>query len=186
MTSGIKFFTICLFATGAISFTACKNSAKTAEKQKHDEVMQNKENRVSPPATAANTISGNTVTINYGSPRVKGRVIWGDLVPYNEVWRTGANEATTVEFTKDVLLEGESLKKGTYGFFTIPNPDEWTIIFNLDEKQWGAFKYDESQDELRVMVMPKKISPQERLVYKINKHGFSMDWDTVSIPVSVK
>ena len=116
--------------------------------------MESKENRVSPPATATAAIGTNTITINYSSPQVKGRAIWGGLVPYGEVWRTGANEATTVEFTQNVLIEGQSLSKDVYSLFTIPGPDEWTIIFNLNETQWGAFKYDQSEDALRVNVKP--------------------------------
>ncbi len=113
-----------------------------------------KDNRVSPAETATATIGNNTVTINYGSPRVKGRTIWGELVPYNEVWRTGANEATTISFSQDVMINGQLLKKDTYAFFTLPTPADWSIIFNLDEKQWGAFKYNEKDDALRFNVTP--------------------------------
>jgi hypothetical protein len=138
-------------------FAACKERKEgevKLSKEGKQEVMENKSNRVSPPATAADTIDENMVTINYGSPKVKGRVIWGDLVPYSEVWRTGANEATTIEFTKDVFIEKQPLTKGVYALFTIPAENEWTIIFSTNNKQWGAFKYNEAEDALRIKIKP--------------------------------
>lgn len=141
----------------------------------------------SPRDSVSGEVAGSHIKIWYGSPSVKGRKIFGGLEPYGKVYRAGANEATTFTTSKDITVEGKRLPAGTYAFFVIPTEKgPWTVIFNKTAKQWGAFKYDESKDELRVMVMPKKISLQERLVYKINKHGFSMDWDTVSIPVSIK
>ncbi|MFN3939859.1 MAG: DUF2911 domain-containing protein [Chitinophagales bacterium] len=138
---------------------ACNADGSQRETSKTSPVQEEaKENRVSPAETAQATVGNNTVTINYGSPRVKGRTIWGGLVPYGEVWRTGANEATTITFTQDVLINGQLLKKDTYAFFTIPGPDMWTLIFNLNEKQWGAFKYSEADDALRVNVAPTATS----------------------------
>jgi len=85
------------------------------------------------------------------------------------------------------MVEGKTLPAGTYAFFVIPmETGQWTVIFNKTAKQWGAFNYDQSKDQLRVMVTPEKTKMQERMVYRITKKGFSMDWDTTSIPVSVK
>lgn len=152
----------------SLSLSACKNSSQDAIKEKHKEEMQNKENRVSPLATATANIDGNTVTINYSSPKVKGRQIWGSLVPYGEVWRTGANEATTISFSKGVMIEGQPLTNDIYSLFTIPGPDEWTVIFNLNETQWGAFKYDTSEDALRVQVKPTPVETStEDLTFSI-------------------
>jgi len=164
-----------LFAITVMAFAGCKNSAEKAVKEKRQQEMQTKENRVSPAMTATAIVDGNQVTINYGSPRVTspdGRNrdghIWGELVPYNTVWRAGANEATTISFTKNVLVEGQLLEKDIYSLFTIPNPDEWSIIFNLNETQWGAFKYDASEDALRVKVIPQTIETlQEELKFDI-------------------
>lgn len=139
---------------GSLLFSACGNSSQEAIKEKRKEEMTNKENRVSPPATASATIGQNVVTINYSAPSVKGRQIWGALVPFGEVWRTGANEATTITFTQDVTIQGQSLAKDTYSFFTIPGAEEWTLIFNFNETQWGSFKYDPAEDALRVQVKP--------------------------------
>jgi hypothetical protein len=140
----------------------------------------------SPRDSVSSTINGATITINYGSPSVKGRAIWGGLVPYDTVWRTGANEATTFTTSKAITVEGKTLAAGTYGFFAIPGKTSWIIIFNSVPKQWGAFKYDSSKDVLRVTVTPKANGMKERLVYAINKGGFTLAWDKLIVPVKVK
>jgi len=94
------------------------------------------------------------ITITYHRPGVKGRVVWGGLVPWDTVWRTGANNATTINFTKDVMIEGNKLPAGTYGLFTIPGKEEWTFIFSKQANIWGSFAYKEDQDVLRVKVKP--------------------------------
>src|SRR3977135_4309901 len=96
-----------------------------------------KSNRPSPPATASGKVNGATITINYGSPSVKGRQIWGSLVPYDKVWRAGANEATIFETDKDIKVEGKPLHAGKYSLYAIPGEKEWTIIFNSETGQWG-------------------------------------------------
>lgn len=143
--------------------------------------------RASPPATATGKIGSATITINYGSPSVKGRKIWGDLVPYGQVWRSGANEATTFTSDKDLMVDEEKLPAGKYAFFTIPGEKEWTIIFNKVPDQWGAFKYDSSQDALRVTVkaVPSK-EMHERLLYVVDDKSFKMLWENLEVPVSVK
>jgi len=140
----------------------------------------------SPRDSVSAKIAGSQITINYGSPSVKGRKVFGELEPFGKVWRAGANEATVFTTTKDITVEGKTLPAGTYGFFAIPTETTWTIIFNKVAKQWGAYKYDEAQDALRVVVTPKKSAMSERLVYKTNAKGFSLNWDKLSVPVSVK
>jgi hypothetical protein len=141
----------------------------------------------SPRDSVSAKINGATITINYGSPSVKGRQIWGKLVPTDSVWRAGANEATVFTTSKDITVQGKSLPAGSYGFFVIPQATTWTIIFNKVAKQWGAYKYDKTQDALRVTVKPLKSKKMnERLVYKINAKGFSLNWDKLSVPVAVK
>ncbi|OOQ60202.1 DUF2911 domain-containing protein [Mucilaginibacter pedocola] len=140
----------------------------------------------SPRDSVSAAVAGSNITINYGSPSVKGRKVFGELEPYGKVWRAGANEATTFTTTKDITVEGKTLPAGTYGFFAIPTATTWTIIFNKVAKQWGAFKYDESKDALRVTVKPVASAMNERLVYKITAKGFSLNWDKLSVPVSVK
>jgi hypothetical protein len=141
----------------------------------------------SPRDSISGSVAGANIKIWYGSPSVKGRKIFGSLEPWGKVYRAGANEATTFTTDKDIMVEGQALPAGTYAFFVIPmESGQWTVIFNKTAKQSGAFNYDQSKDQLRVMVTPKKTKMQERMVYRITKQGFSMDWDTISIPVSVK
>ena len=124
--------------------------------------------RVSPKASSGFTIGLTDVKVNYGAPAVKGRVIWGGLVPYGEVWRAGANEATTIEFSTDVNMEGQALKAGKYSLFFIPGEKEWTVIVNTVWDQWGAYDYDETKDAIRFQVEPKMNEVmQERLSYTI-------------------
>lgn len=145
------------------------------------------QDRPSPASTATGEINGTTVTINYSSPGVKGRVIWGGLVPYDKVWRAGANEATTFEFSDNVVVEGEDLAAGKYGFFVIPGKTEWTIIFNNVPDQWGAFNYDQGKDALRVTVSPAKSDTMnERMLYKVNDDGVSLLWENLEVPISIE
>ena len=149
---------------------------------------QAKKPRLSPPDSVTAVVKGATITIHYSSPSVKGRVIWGKLVPYDSVWRAGANEATTFETDKAIKVEGMSLPAGKYGFFLLPRPDgKWTAIFNTVPNQWGAFKYDPAKDQLRVDVKTHALSsPVEALNYQITPKGFSLNWENISVPVSIK
>ena len=132
--------------------------------------------------------AGATINIDYGSPAVKGRKIWGELVSYKEVWRTGANEATTFETDKDIMVEGQKLPAGKYSFFAIPEETGlWTIIFNKKPDQFGAFTYMKKDDAIRVFVAPvKRAANQERLIYTINSTGFVLSWEYLDIPVRIK
>jgi len=149
---------------------------------------EDKSKRPSPPATASATVGGAQVKIDYSQPSVKGREIFGSLEPYGKVWRTGANEATTFMVSKDVKINGQSLPAGTYALFTIPGKDEWTIIFNKTAQQWGAFKYDEKQDALRVKVKPTTLSqPVERFTITADNSGkVAMKWATTEADFMVK
>ncbi len=134
--------------------------------------QQDKSQRPSPPATASNNLGETKIVINYGSPAVKGRDIWGKLVPYGKVWRTGANEATTFEVSTDVFINGKRLPAGRYALFTIPGEEEWTVIFNKEADQWGAYNYKESQDALRINVTPQKNAEMvERLTFRVIANG---------------
>ncbi len=97
------------------------------------------------------------ITLTYSRPNVKGRKIFGYTEPYNAVWRTGANAATTITFTDDVTLEGHQVSAGTYGLFSIPGEDEWTIILSKTAKQWGAYDYNAADDYLRFTIKAIKI-----------------------------
>ncbi|MCJ8165506.1 DUF2911 domain-containing protein [Pontibacter sp. E15-1] len=139
----------------------------------------------SPPAEAKGKVGDATVTVNYSSPAVRERTIWGDLVPYGKVWRAGANEATTVTLDKDVMVEGKALPAGTYSFYTIPGEGEWTVIFNKTAKQWGT-EYDEAQDALRVMATPHKSDEMhERLAYEVTDGGLVLRWEHMELPIAI-
>src|SRR5271167_1849886 len=105
------------------------------------------------------------ITIVYHEPSVGGREIWGKTIPYGKVWRAGANENTTITFSDDVSIEGKPLPAGTYGLHTIPDKDQWTIIFSKNATSWGSFSYDEKEDALRVSVKPHAAEPFDVLTY---------------------
>lgn len=156
---------------------------------------QEKKPRVSPKAEVMQTIGITDVKISYGRPGVKNRKIWGELVPYNKVWRAGANEATKITFSTDVTVEGKKLQAGSYSFFIIPNEREWTVIFNKVADQWGAFEYNEAQDALRIKIRPAKSGFHEWLYYhfsdmKTNDKTYSailnVSWESVRLPLKIE
>ena len=149
---------------------------------------QNAKPRVSPARTVTGMIGEAHITIAYSSPSVKGREIWGSLVPYDSVWRAGANEATTFETDKAIKVAGQSLPAGKYGFFLIPRKaGPWTVIFNTVPNQWGAFHYDGTKDQLRVDVLPQQSTDDmEALEYKISYEGFTLAWEKMILVIPVK
>lgn len=143
----------------------------------------------SPAEVAKGTIAnGNEISINYSSPALKGRTIGKDVEPMQgKVWRAGANDATVFEISKDATINGKALPAGKYGFFTIDNGSDWTLIFNKNAKQWGAFSYKEAEDALRVNVKPSKATSMERLTYTITSTGkVSLNWGTFQVDFDVK
>jgi hypothetical protein len=158
----------------------------TAEESVEEPVS---EQRPSPLEVKEGQISGKQVKLQYGSPSVKGRTIWGDLVPYNVVWRTGANEATYIDLSQDFVVEGQTLKAGKYSLFTIPKESgKWTVIFNSDwDLEHGHFQYDEKKDVLRVEVDPVwEASSQERLSITPESPGLVIRWEKLKLPISMK
>ncbi|OGU70823.1 MAG: hypothetical protein A2V93_07810 [Ignavibacteria bacterium RBG_16_34_14] len=152
---------------------------------------QKEQIRVSPKAFVMQVVGLTEVKIDYSRPGVKKRTIWGELVPYDKVWRTGANEATTMSFASDVLIEGKKLPAGKYSFFAIPTKDEWTLIFNKVADQWGAFEYNEAEDALRISVKPQSNGFQEWLTYSFTKTGdksaiVNLEWEKLKVPFKVE
>lgn len=134
--------------------------------------------KASPAKKAEGTLGDAKITISYSSPAVKGRVIWGDLVPMGQVWRAGADDATTFTTSKDISIQGQKLAAGTYSFFIIPGETESTMIFNKVAKQWGAYTYNAKEDALRVSVPSQQTSTlEERLVYEVKPDGFEIRWE---------
>ena len=136
-------------------------------------------------------VNGDSIKINYHSPGVRKRVIWGGLVPYDEVWVTGAHDATTLEIGKPFVVEGKEIAAGKYAFFTIPGKKEWVVIINKNWEQHLASEYDEKDDVVRVKVKPKKNNHTERLQYfvetaKGNDGKISMAWERIKIEFEIK
>jgi len=147
--------------------------------------------RPSPKATVMQTVGLTDVTIAYCRPSVRGRTIWGGLVPYDQVWRTGANEATTITFADDVTIEGSRLPAGTYGLFTIPGKDEWTVIFNKGAKQWGAYEYKQAEDVLRIKAKPQPAEFREVMTFffpavSTESAQVALAWEKLQVPFTFK
>lgn len=131
------------------------------------------------------------ITINYHRPLVKGRKVWGGLVPYGQVWRAGANENTTIEFTDPVSVEGKPLAKGTYGLHMLPTENEWTVIFSKTATAWGSFTYNQSEDALRVTVKPQAAEMKEALAYEVDdvtptSAVIALRWEKLAVPFKVE
>src|SRR5438093_13393744 len=146
--------------------------------------------RVSQKQSVTQTVGLTDVTITYSRPGVKGRPIWGALVPYDKVWRTGANEATTIAFSDDVTINGQPLPKGTYSLHTIPGKDQWTIVFNNTANQWGSFNYDPAKDALRVTAKPHGDEFHEWLTFEIPDVGpdsatVAIKWANLAVPFTI-
>ena len=146
--------------------------------------------RASQRGTVAQRLGLTDITITYHRPAVGGREIWGKIVPYGKVWRAGANENTTITFTDDVSIEGRPLAAGTYGLHTIPDKDQWTIIFSKNSTSWGSFSYDEKEDALRVMVKPHAAESFEVLTYvfddiKPDSADATLRWEKLAIPFRI-
>jgi hypothetical protein len=164
---------------------------------------QDKEVRASLPASVSQTLGVDTViTIDFSRPGVKGREIWGELVPYGMApgnkyskdkpfpWRAGANEKTTVEFSSDVTVNGKALPAGKYSIAMIPSEGDWTVIFNKNSEGWGTYDYDESLDALRVTVTPEKAPFQEWLRFGFDDLGGTsavgfLHWENLKVPFTI-
>jgi hypothetical protein len=146
--------------------------------------------RVSPNASVSQTVGVTTVEITYGRPATRDRTIFGELVSYGDVWRTGANEATVIDVSTPVSISGEMLAAGRYSLFTIPGEDEWTIIFNETADQWGAYNYDESKDALRVTTEPMSGPEHEMLTFAFESvtdtsATLLIQWADTHVPVEM-
>ncbi len=157
-----------------------------------DEKQEEKPQIASPRKTAKGQIGAIGVTVDYGSPAVKGREIWGGLEPYGKVWRAGANETTSIEFAGDVMIGDTKVTAGKYGFYLIPNENEdWVAVINTDWSReqhgaWGAYNYNESNDVVRVNIAPQwGDAVQERLEYTVGEDGITLAWEKVKVKLPV-
>ena len=146
----------------------------------------------SPAATVAQTVGITDLEITYHLPGVKGREIWGKLVPYGEVWRAGANDATTLSFSTPVKVAGKNVAAGKYALFMLPTKEKWTFILAKNPEQWGAYAYKPVEDVLRFDVTPAAAAPKEWLAFDIDLQGkntaiVALHWDKLrgSFPIEV-
>lgn len=145
----------------------------------------------SPRATVSQRIGMATVTLDYGRPGVKGRVIWGELVPRDQVWRTGADKATTISLSAALKINGTELPAGTYALLTIPGQNEWTIIFHKNTELMGTRNYDEANDALRVKVEPQSAAHRERMIFTFDNLAMTsadvvLHWEKVKVSFSLE
>jgi TolA-binding protein len=146
---------------------------------------------VSPQATVQQTVGLTDITVNYHRPAINGRKVWGELVPYDAVWRAGANENTTITISSDVKVQGKQLKAGTYGLHMIPTKSTWTIIFSNANTSWGSYTYDQKEDAVRVVVTPKEVPISvERLQYRFDdiaekQTTLVLAWEKLVVPVTI-
>ena len=187
-------FTI-LFA--GILLISCKNVNSNKEEHNHQETMEvdaekNKKKVLSPHTSAMAMVGDAHIHIDYSSPGVRDRIIFGGLLAYDQVWQAGAHMATWIETNKDLQIKGKTLPAGKYGFFTIPSKDEWTVIFNSNWEQHGKDEYDEKDDVIRFKVRPNFSEEiKEHLEYKVRKVDdtegkISLSWEKVSIDFNFK
>ncbi|MBS9524859.1 DUF2911 domain-containing protein [Litoribacter alkaliphilus] len=180
---------IALMLLGSSLVVSCGERSNETERDGEEEIVEDRrEERASPLRTAEGTVNNREIRVQYGAPSVKNRTIWGDIAPYDEVWRTGANEATHVEFKEEVQVEGKSLPAGKYSIFTIPKQQgPWTVIFNSEwDLEHGHFQYKEENDVLRVQVSPQwEDDSQEQLVIKVEEPGIVIRWEKLRLPIKV-
>lgn len=147
--------------------------------------------KASPGASIKTEIGITDVVIEYHRPGVKGRKVWGELVPFGQVWRMGANEATTIQFSTPVKVEGHDVPAGTYGLFAIPGEGSWTVILNKKPKQWGAYSYKQEEDLARFTVKPQTGPFTEWMTFSITPAGagkgvVEMAWENLRVPFTVE
>src|SRR5947208_12012062 len=146
---------------------------------------------VSQAAEVKQRVALTDIAVKYHRPLVNGRKIWGGLVPYGKVWRVGANENTTIEFSDPVSVEGKPLGKGTYGLHMIPNQDSWTVIFSKTNTTWGSYSYDQKEDVLRVDVKPRPLAENKEALefdfedLKPTSTAVTLKWEKLGVPFAV-
>src|SRR5438094_1452857 len=176
-TLTVKSFALCLVILGLCGAAFAQNDLKLPDVSQAAEVKQR--------------IALTDITVKYHRPLVNGRKIWGGLVPYGKVWRAGANENTTIEFSDPVSVEGQALTKGTYGLHMIPNPDSWTVIFSKTNTAWGSYSYKQDEDALRVNVKSRPLAEMKEALefnfedLKPDSTAVTLKWEKLGVPFTV-
>jgi hypothetical protein len=179
-----------------VFFGACKNNSQEHNHSGAAVITPTKPGNVdtvkkSLPAIASKNVNGVEITVNYHSPAVRNRVIWGGLVPYDQVWVAGAHNATSLEVKSDFIFGGRKIPRGKYAFFIIPGKDEWQIILNKNWEQHLADEYSQGQDVVRLAMKPNPTQHQERLMYAIDQTGerkcvLQMRWEKLGVDVPME
>ena len=173
----MKTITLCLAILGLAGSVSAQNDLNLPDVSQAAEVKQR--------------VALTDIAVKYHRPLVNGRKIWGGLVPYGKVWRVGANENTTIEFSDPVSVEGKPLGKGTYGLHMIPNQDSWTVIFSNTNTAWGSYSYDQKEDALRVDVKPRPLAENKEALefdfedLKPTSTAVTMKWEKLGVPFTV-
>ena len=173
----MKTITLCLAILGLAGSVSAQNDLNLPDVSQAAEVKQR--------------VALTDIAVKYHRPLVNGRKIWGGLVPYGKVWRVGANENTTIEFSDPVSVEGKPLGKGTYGLHMIPNQDSWTVIFSKTNTAWGSYSYDQKEDALRVDVKPRPLAENKEALefdfedLKPTSTAVTMKWEKLGVPFTV-
>ena len=146
--------------------------------------------RESQAAMAMQRIGTTDITVAYSRPNMKGRVIWGDVVPYDQVWRAGANENTTITFSDDATVEGQAIAAGTYGVHMIPTKETWTLILSKDHNSWGSFFYKKENDAMRATITPRACPKTEQLTYLFSDGDatsttLALRWAELEVPIKI-
>jgi len=170
-----KIAALCTMLMATFMMTASAQDAKDAKKE--------------PPKSPLTSSKNKIASVSYSQPSKRGRVIFGELVPYGQVWRTGANKSTDITFNTDVMFGGKEVKKGTYAIFTIPEEKEWTIILNSVAGQKGAFEYDTNKDK-NVLEVKEPVTmtstSQEKFTIEFKGDNMEFAWDKVKVAVPLK
>ena len=176
-TLTLKPFALCFAILGIGGIVSAQNDLNLPDVSQAAEVKQR--------------IALTDITVKYHRPMVNGRKIWGGLVPYGKVWRAGANENTTIEFSDPVSVEGQPLAKGIYGLHMIPNPDSWTVIFSKTNTAWGSYSYKQEEDALRVNVKPRPLAEMKEALefefedLKPESTAVTLKWEKLGVPFTV-
>src|SRR5438309_5728402 len=176
-TITLKPLVLCLAVAGLSQIASAQNDLNLPDVSQAAEVKQR--------------VALTDIMIKYHRPLVNGRKIWGGLVPYGKVWRAGANENTTIDFSDAVSVEGKPLAKGTYGLHMIPNQDSWTIIFSKTNTGWGSYSYDQKEDALRVDVKPRPLAENKEALefdfedLKPTSTAVTLKWEKLGVPFTV-
>jgi predicted negative regulator of RcsB-dependent stress response len=176
-TMTLKPFALCLAIVGLGGTVSAQNDLNLPDVSQAAEVKQR--------------VALTDITVKYHRPLVNGRKIWGGLVPYGKVWRAGANENTTIEFSDPVSVEGKPLDKGIYGLHMIPNPDSWTVIFSKTNTAWGSYSYAQNEDALRVEAKPRPLAENKEALefdfedLKPTSAAVTLKWEKLGVPFTV-